>query len=137
MATFHPTVPNPRTIEPVKHPKILWETHIQSVSPFGRANANNIPISRMSPHCFNLRSATRSIGSMYAAIHHLRLTGKMCTPSVNIDGSLVAGESPFCTSFGSVDSDNKTLTNNLCNMSCTRCGLSKNLSAHPIAAIGQ
>ena len=51
----------------------------------------------------------------------------MCTPSINVDGSVVAGEAPSCYKIGDIKSTNEELTQNLNNMKCGKCGLYKNL----------
>lgn len=108
----------------IDHPDVLYDDHlIAPLSPFGRALENNLEYSRMSPMCFNLRSITRSYGDIWYGIMGLRMRGKMCTPSVRVDGSIVAGESSSCHSIGTVEDSFETLTENLLNMKCNKCGL--------------
>jgi hypothetical protein len=117
----------PKTIEPYEHPLISYEHHIRTITPLGRAKTNKIPPSRTSPLCFNLRSAVRTLGLLQQAIHILRSSGKMCTPSINIDGTIVAGESPFCHKIGTVDTPDSEIVQELLNMNCNNCGLEDNL----------
>jgi hypothetical protein len=67
----------------------------------------------------------------------LRGIGKMCTPSVVEDGSVVAGESCFCHRVGTVESSNDELTNNIIRMKCDVCGLTENLDLKFKQAIGE
>jgi len=129
----------PKKIEVYKHKKFYYENSIRQISPFHRAVKNNIEITRMSPLCFNLRSLCRdhSINDFYKAVQALRLQGKMCTPSINIDGSIAAGESNACKTFGTVYDHNLTLTNNLNEFKCGKCGLYKNLGPEYLKAIGE
>jgi hypothetical protein len=67
---------------------------------------------------------------------HLRGMGKMCTPSVKVNGDIVAGESSFCCKIGTVDDSNLRLTNNVCGMKCNACGLEDGLRPEYRKAIG-
>lgn len=129
----------PKRITIWDHKNFHYINAIQGVSPFHRAIKNNIEITRMSPLCFNLRSFCRnpSIKDFKKAIQALRLQHKMCTPSINIDGSIAAGESNACTTFGTVYDNNMTLTNNLNDLKCGNCGLYENLGPEYLNAIGE
>jgi Radical SAM superfamily/4Fe-4S single cluster domain len=127
----------PKKVLKIDHPQLLYEHHIRMVSPFGRAVTNKIPVSRQSPLCFNLRSVCRSVRDFKGALVMLRGMGKFCTPSINIDGSLSAGESNSCTTFGTIFDNNVRLTNGLCSMTCQKCGLLSNLSLQLKQAIGE
>ena len=126
----------PTAIDPADHPEFGFETQIRCVSPFGRAITNNIETGRQSPLCFNLRSITRHMRDFQRAVQELRVMGKMCTPSVNVDGTLVAGESPSCAPFGTVEDSNLELTDNLSELKCSKCGLADNLDENHRKAIG-
>lgn len=127
----------PIRVNPEEHPEVAIETHIRCVSPFGRAIKNGIETQRQSPLCFNLRSLVRHFRDFRKAVIRLRFMGKMCTPSVNIDGTLVAGEAPSCSSFGTVEDSNLALTNQLAELRCSRCGLLNNLGNEHREAIGE
>lgn len=127
----------PHKINPEEHPEVQIETHIRSVSPFGRAVKNDIDMNRQSPLCFNLRSLVRKFRDFREATFQLRLLGKMCTPSVNVNGTLSAGESPFCSIFGTVEDSNIVLTNRLAELKCSKCGLVNNLDDLHREAIGE
>jgi hypothetical protein len=127
----------PQSIPSFEHPKVFFEDTLRIVSPMGRAKDNGLETNRQAPLCFNLRSATRSLGNIVSAIFHLRGLGKMCTPSVNVDGSIVAGESPSCYKIGTVENDELKLTQNLINMTCSNCGLVNNLSQEHKRIIGE
>jgi hypothetical protein len=123
-------------VEKFEHPLFTYEDHIRTITALGRAIENEIPSDRTAPMCFNLRSTTRTCGSITEGINIIRQRMKMCTPSINIDGSIVAGETPFCYKIGSVDSTLEELTNNVCNMKCNKCGLEDNLGVLYKNAIG-
>lgn len=127
----------PRRVEALVHDKVVYEYHIRQVSPFGRALNNGLTCNRHSPMCFNLRSLTRSFGDVTAAVDYLRSTGKMCSPSVNVDGTVVAGEAPSCHPIGTVRSKPDELTAALRDMTCNRCGLVDNLTQEQKVAIGE
>lgn len=129
----------PIKVEPFNHPRIqVFDTKIMApLSPFGRALKNNLKIGRSSPMCFNLRSAARHFRDFKEAVLLIRSRGKMCTPSIRVDGSIVAGESRFCTRIGTVESTNLELTNSVIEMKCSNCGLVNNLSDLHKGAIGE
>lgn len=102
----------------------------------GRAIENRIQSDRSAPMCFNLRSATRTLGDIREGISTIRQRMKMCTPPININGDIVAGESSFCHRIGSVESTPEELTEDVCNMKCNKCGLENNLSVIHKHAIG-
>ena len=118
----------PHKIKIVEHKLLTYENNLRLVSPIGRAITNKLDIQRQSPLCFNLRSLCRNYGSFNFSIKHLRSIMKMCIPSINIDGSVVAGEAPSCYKFGTVNSTEEELTSSLNKMKCGRCGLHKNLT---------
>ncbi len=117
----------PKRINKVDHPLFVYEHSIQLVSPIGRAASNKLETKRQSPLCFNLRSLNLKYGVFIFAVKHLRSIMKMCSPSINIDGSVVAGESSSCYKFGTVNSPDEELSRNLSNMKCGKCNLHKNL----------
>lgn len=117
----------PVTLQRYDDPKVKWETRVQQMVPLGRAKTNNLPTDRFSPSCFNLRSATRQLNSFSHAIAVLRSRGKLCTPSINIDGTLAAGETTFCSTVGTVWDDELKIRNHIRDLRCDRCGLLRNL----------
>lgn len=126
----------PKRITKFEHPLVGYEDHIRTITALGRAKENDIPSDRLAPMCFNLRSCVRSLGNLQAAIMHLRMSEKFCTPSINVDGSMVAGEAPGCCKIGTVDSTNAELVENLKTMRCNRCGLEDGLAPMYRHAIG-
>jgi len=123
-------------IEKFDHPLFRYEDRIRTIIPLGRAVANEIKCDKQAPTCFNLRSVTRSTGDVREAIKFLRQGAKMCTPSINVDGTIVAGESPLCHKIGTIDSTPEELTANLERMRCNKCGLEDKLSVMYKHAIG-
>lgn len=127
----------PRPIPNFSHPLICGiERKLRIVSPLGRAAKNHLSSGRHSPLCFNLRSVVRNFGNFRLGVLYLRSTGKFCTPSINVDGSISAGESNQCYRIGTVDSSDSELTNNLLSMQCNHCGLEDNLKHEYREAIG-
>ena len=125
----------PRKVPLIEHPNLLFEHKIRTISPFHRAVTNKLEITRQSPLCFNLRSICRKVRDFKKTISMLRSKMYACTPSINIDGSIAAGESNECTVFGTVFDNDTTLTGNLCSLRCGRCGLYKNLDRAHLDAI--
>lgn len=120
----------PTKVTPFNHPKIVFCNKINLMSPFGRAIKNGFKTTRQSPLCFNLRSCAHTLKNFSEAVLNLRLSGKMCSPSIDIHGNILAGESRFCHKIGTVESPEKELLENLLTMQCNKCGLENNL--HPM-----
>lgn len=127
----------PQWVPDYPHPKIFFERHIAMVAPFGRALVNRVECTRQSPNCFHLRSVVRCTHQLVYSLHLLGLQGKLCTPSINIDGTLVAGEAPSCYPIGSVRDSYQTITGNIINMRCNRCGLVTRLVPELRGVIGE
>ena len=127
----------PQRVEDFEHPKVVFERQLRMLSPFGRAIRNGLVTSRVSPLCFNLRSATRGLGSFREALATLYQYGKFCCPSVNVDGAVVAGEAPSCSVIGKVGNSDTELTGNVTKLRCVRCGLVDNLTGEQRAAVGE
>jgi hypothetical protein len=119
------------------HPKIVEERTLRMLSPFGRALTGEFEFNRLSPLCFNLRSATRTYGSIVLGRHYLMSIGRFCSPSVNIDGTISAGETPSCHKIGTVWDGLDDLTEAVIEMKCGACGLRDNLAPRYLAAIGE
>jgi hypothetical protein len=117
----------PLKVEPFEHPKIIFGDKINLMSPFGRAVKNGLKSARQSPSCFNLRSSARTLKDFSESVLSLRMSGKMCTPSIDVQGNVLAGESRFCHKIGTVESTDEELLENLLSMKCNKCGLEDNL----------
>ncbi|WP_210498469.1 radical SAM protein [Vibrio crassostreae] len=86
--------------------------------------------------CFNLRSFVNAGYSLKSAIGELRARAKMCTPSVNTDGSISMGESNQCPSVGNTTDNLDALTSSVKNSQCDDCGMICNLHPQYKSAIG-
>lgn len=118
----------PKDISHIEHKRIFYSDRIALISPFGRAKNNpKIAIDKKAPGCFNLRSALYTTGNIRSAIATIRQKGYMCTPSINVDGSIVAGEAPECGKIGTVNSSIMDIDENLKNLKCDKCNQHKNL----------
>lgn len=117
--------------------KVSYQTQLSCIASFGRAVTNKLAVDRIAPFCFNFRSIIRKMRSFLDTLYMLRAHRKHCTPSVNINGTIVAGEAPSCHIVGSVSDAFDTLTQNACEMTCNKCGLVDNLSMPLKTAIGE
>lgn len=117
----------PKKICKEPHKLLVFEDNLRLVSPMGRAVTNNIKIDLQYPLCFNLRSLCNNYRDFNFAVKHLRTIAKMCIPSINVDGAVVAGEAPSCYKIGTVESSNEEITENILKMKCGKCGLQNNL----------
>jgi hypothetical protein len=115
--------------------QFTYEDRLRVIFPCRRTQENNIVTTKNYPNCFNIRSVTRQMGFRQGAFL-LELKGRVCTPSINIDGTIVAGEADTCHPIGTVDSDLKEVEENLKIMRCDQCGLNVNLSRKYLEAIG-
>jgi len=117
----------PKRIKFNDDPHLTYVNKLTVVTPLGRA-ANLSRISTcQSPMCFNLRSIVSHLRDLGESLKYLRSRIKMCSPSINVDGTLVAGEAPSCHAIGTVQSTGEEITKNILNIQCGRCGLQKNL----------
>ena len=123
----------PRRVEPIHHSKVLYADKINLLTPFGRARG--MRSDRMSPLCFNLRSLCRVLRDFPEAVMNLRMNGKMCSPSIDIHGNVIAGECRSCHKIGTVESSPEEILQNVLSMTCNRCGLEDNLSEFHLGAI--
>lgn len=130
----------------VSDPRISYTARLPTgLVPLGRAashEASDEEPHLKAPTSFNLRSITRSLGSIGAAVAVLRARagiglGGNCVPSVTENGDVMAGETRFCFKIGTVDSSNEELTRGLVEMRCNRCGLVDNLTQEQKRAIGE
>jgi len=130
----------PKDIPKIKHPLLTYTYNIREITPLGRAKGK-IPASQKAPGCFNIRSMTHFFqenhGSLHDVICGLRAYQKFCTPSINVDGSISAGETNQCFRIGNLDSSPKELLDGLMKVQCNKCGLEDNLSSDHKRAIGQ
>jgi hypothetical protein len=118
----------PKPIKKIFNDLFKYEDKLRIISPFGRALTNNIKISPIAPTCFNIRSICSKSSSFVQSIRFLREIQKICTPSINIDGSIVAGEAPSCYKIGTIYSSDEEILYNINNMKCGRCKAYKNLT---------
>lgn len=144
--TYDPRFYPPPGPPHVEDPRITYIPALSNLLPLGRAGRRpdlhqlGVPWKK-APSSFNLRSATRHLGSIEKAILMLRqrtMTGQSghCIPTVNNTGEVMAGESQNCFVIGTVRSTNAELTQALVDMKCDRCGLTKNLTHEQKQAIG-
>lgn len=117
----------PRKVPIIQRPNIGYEHRIRTISPFHRAVKNNLNITTRYPPCFNFGSACCELKNYAVAIMYLRKMGKMCTPSIKINGAIAAGESNACSTIGTVTDSHETLLNNVLSLKCNTCGLRDNL----------
>lgn len=114
---------------------------LRRLSPFGRARAaiakGHMKCTQRTPLCFNLRSATRHFQSFEQALAVLRARTRMCIPSINVDGIVVAGEAPSCAPLGAVGTSAQGITRTLMALRCGKCGLVEGLPAEHKRAIGE
>jgi hypothetical protein len=112
----------------ISHPRVSYEDTLRVINPCEKTRENNIPVTEKGPTCFNVRSISRHCTMLKQVIIQLRSMTNACTPSINIDGTLVAGEADSCAPIGTVWDGGASILNRLQNLQCTECGLINNLS---------
>lgn len=128
----------PRSVPVIKGENICYQHEIGAkIAPFNKALINKLPIKAQPPQCFNLRSISRNFTQLRSVIEFLRTRLKMCTPSINVDGTIVAGESDSCATIGTISDSNETLLNNIKNLICNKCGMVDNLDTWHKQVIGE
>ncbi len=100
----------PRAVPEVEHPRITYVDQLLGITSFGRARKNGIEATRCSPECYNLRALAQRYGFGYEALRRLRAFGKYCTPTIDADGTVRAGEASECLAIGTVRSTSRELT---------------------------
>jgi len=118
-------------------PKASLEKNLTTMYDGKRAKAAGYKPTRFSPFCFNLRSLTRA-QNFASAVPMLEYYGKLCSPSINADGTIVAGEVDGCYTLGDVETATVASVDKvLKTMKCNRCGLVDNLDEFHADAIGE
>jgi hypothetical protein len=116
--------------------QFTFESNIRTIFPCRRTQENGIVATKNAPNCFNIRSATRTMGFVQGQLL-LALQGRVCCPAINVDGTVVAGETDTCHPIGTVDSPLDEIEQALREMRCNRCGLIRNLQPRYLEAIGE
>lgn len=121
--------------ERFQHPGFFFVNGITTIFPCRRTREKGIVSNKTSPLCFNIRSATRQLG-FATAVAMLTLQMRICSPSINVDGTVRAGEADTCHQIGTVDSTVAEISDALCSMRCGKCGLGDSLPKKYLDAIG-
>jgi len=134
------------TCDPRYYPRLLlrewfldeqftFEDRLRLIFPCRRTREAGIVATKSAPNCFNLRSATRSHGFMDGSAL-LTMQGRVCAPSINVDGTVRAGEADTCHQIGTVRSTVEEINDAILMMRCGKCGLGADLGERYLEAIG-
>lgn len=100
--------------------------------PQGRATKLGITVQSTrsnAPKSFNLRSMVINSGMTFdEAVRELRARDKMCSPSVNVDGSISMGESRLCEHVAMISDSIEAITEKIRRSQCNKCGMVDKLS---------
>lgn len=116
-------------------PQFHFEDSLGGIFPCRRTKEAGLAPSRQSPMCFNIRSATRARGFVDGVVLLTR-SARICSPSINVDGTVRAGETDTCHQIGTVDSTLQEIEMALVGMRCGKCGTGGHLDSTHLAAIG-
>jgi len=119
-----------------QRPNWAFVDSLFQLTPCRRTRENNLTATRRAPLCFNLRAHTR-IGGLASAVAGLEGLMRACCPSINIDGTVRAGEGDTCHELGDVRSEFETIEEKLVLMRCGACGLRNNLKDYEKELIGE
>ena len=119
------------------HPVVCMTDHIEMIRPCRRVKENGIEPESETPNCVNLRILTRNSNLRHAMYVLERERGRLCLPSVDIDGTVRVGEPDTCHPAGQVTDNIEYIEQRIRQMKCSRCGLVKNLPQKYKAAIGE
>ena len=130
----------PRDLFMLRHkfqrPHWAYTGKLQQIVPCRRVEENGLEPTRVAPLCFNLRANVRLHG-LSVAVVGLERAARSCCPSVNVDGSVRAGEMDTCFKLGTVSDSVEDIEANVRSMSCNTCGLRDNLKLKDRAMIGE
>lgn len=138
---FYPKRP---PMQSIADPRIVWVDSLSLLTPLGRFKGKKheeLPM-RQAPTCFNLRSFARETRDITVAIALLRGRAMQsyaghCIPSIDINGTVRAGETNKCHAIGTIHSTQEEMTEALVSMRCDECGLVNNLTQVHKRAIGE
>ena len=112
----------PKQVKKIEHERVTYIDKLSCLTPLGRAKGME-PSGRIGPPCFNLRNLLTATRDFEESIKALRSFNKFCTPSVDAEGNVRAGESTECFVLGTVWDSFDRLTQGALEHSCQRCGL--------------
>lgn len=114
---------------------MLVDNCVGWVYPLGRARGGGYPINHKATACANIRLIAAQMGSenkLSRILDVLKASGKVCTPSIKVDGGIGLGESDLCPSVGSVFMSDEDILKAIRSFRCNKCyPLNRNL-AKPI-----
>lgn len=116
--------------------QLYFADTLQTIFPCRRVREHGIEPTKRYPGCVNLRNAVRQYG-LQNGLMGLAFSGKQCPPSVDVDGTVHAGETDTCHVLGKVDDPLEVVEHRLATMRCNNCGLRDNLKPEHLALIGE
>lgn len=115
----------PERVPYIDHPNLCYTFEIPTLIKLGRGRENS---GQRGPGCFNFRRAMLITRNLPRATALMRGSARFCSPSIDVDGTLRAGETPECFPFGSIWTPHYRLVQELRRHNCDRCGLHDNLT---------
>lgn len=99
---------------------------ITSIYPQGRALENNIPYSRKSSSCYNVRALAKQFGATDSALStifkFMIMKGHItCCPHIDIDGNIKVGESRLCPVCSNIYKTDEEIVRDIINFKCHQC----------------
>lgn len=130
----------PRNLTLIQHkferPYWTFVTGLTVIAPCKRVDQAGIEVSRNAPPCVNVRANVSNLG-LRRTIQSLECALRVCSPSVDIDGTVRAGEADTCFRLGTVTSSMEHIEKGFSEMACGICGLRDNLTPSMKLLIGE
>lgn len=133
------TMENRRKLTSINSSKVFlvdnWQGKLTHLIRLGRARGLDFE-PEGKPGCANLLLVALQSVSFSRTLNALSQKGRFCIPSIDPDGTVRMGETPFCTRLGTVESSLDDLYRSLVKSPlCNACGCVKNIPANIMAFI--
>ena len=104
-------------------PNIVICREIESMYPQGRALDNNYPWTCKASRCTNIRLMAHQLGftGLSGVLLTMAMKGFFCTPHINIDGSIILGESDLCPKCSHIDKTDEEILDDILSFQCHSC----------------
>lgn len=121
---YYPTHINEDALK--KYKNVMICRGVTSIYPQGRAITNNIPYSRKSSSCYNVRALAKQFGvhdnTLDFIFSYMMMRGHViCCPHIDIDGNIKVGESRLCPICSNIYKTHEEIARDIINFKCHQC----------------
>lgn len=102
---------------------LLCKDCVKWVYPQGRAKENGYDTPYKSSQCFNIRAVAKQLEEkdLCSVVRQLESLGRICTPSIRVDGSIGLGESDLCPNCANIYMNGEEIVQSIINFKCKGC----------------